>query len=426
MSGSNQRCLIVGASHAGVNCAFALRRHGWEGKIVLYDQAPHLPYHRPPLSKTKLSTATDGGINLLKPADSYEQAGIQLCLGTFVKSIDRVSKTLCLQDGTHSSFDKLVLATGASAFLPPIEGISHPDMADKIFTLRTLDDLRKIQTAFNAPLPSNGENKQKKVAIIGAGFIGLELAATLTQQGASVTVLERENRVLSRVAPPELSEIFEQLHQARGVLIEKNKNVRAIVKNENSLQLQCDDHQNYSADFIVVGTGIRVNAHLAKAAGLVTEKGIHVNGSCQTSDSNIYAIGDVTQYEHPRYDRTLRLESVQNAVDQAKVAAAAICGKTVLYDSLPWFWSDQYEVRLQMVGLSAGYDQLYLRKEKGTDLSVSIWYFKAGQLLAVDAVNNARAYTLATRLIKSGQPVDVQKLTDPNIELKPNTIVLQN
>ncbi|SIN97273.1 NAD(P)/FAD-dependent oxidoreductase [Algoriphagus halophilus] len=404
--GKNQICLIIGASHAGVNCAFALRKEGWEGKIILLDSDPELPYHRPPLSKTYLYNAEAIGLNLLKSAESYAKENIQLLLKIRALRIDRKTQIVQLDNGTWQAYDKLVLATGARAMIPSIPGLSE---AKHVYPLRTAADINEIRNKIS-------QNFSQEVVIIGGGYIGLEIAASLRKLEAKVTVLERESRVLARVTAPELSLFFENLHAENGVFIHCNKQVTAIKGGSEKTQIICADGSSFSADMLVLGVGIQVNSELASASGLEMENGIRVDLTTLTSDEHIYAIGDCTNHFNPHYQRYLRLECVQNAVDQAKIAAAAICSKDVFYDTIPWFWSDQYEVKFQMVGLSTGYEEVILRKE--SEKVFSIWYFKGNELLAVDAVNSAKAYVWGTKFIKSGEQIDKAKLKNSEVELK--------
>lgn len=416
MSGTisnEQICVIIGASHAGVNAAFALRKAGWQGSIQLYDADPLLPYHRPPLSKAYLSGGDAIEKHLHKSAQSYEKEQIDLHLGTKVSAIDPKGKKITLANGRSQIYDRLVIATGARAFIPPIPGI---EKALQLFTMRTAADSIQIREALD-------QREQKRVLIIGGGYIGLETAASLRKLGAKVIVLEREERLLARVTAPELSQFFQALHQSNGVQILTSKNVIAIKTTQGHNEVVCADDSSYIADIIVVGVGIRVNTELAAEAGLAVENGIRVDSAARTSEEDIYAIGDCTLHYNPHYKRFIRLECVQNAVEQAKVAAAAICGKEVTYDSIPWFWSDQYDVKLQITGLSTGYQEALVRKEEGEAVRFSIWYFREDELLAVDAINHARAYMLGMKFLKTGQKVDKTKLLDPNVELKPANIV---
>lgn len=413
---SESTCVIIGASHAGVNCAFALRKEGWQGQIILYDADPELPYHRPPLSKTYLTDGNESQKSFLKSAESYERERIQLNLGIKVASLDAENKTITLNDGSTQTYDTLILATGARPLIPPIKGL---DQAKNIFPLRTMVDVEGIRKAL-------GVNPKKDIVVIGGGYIGLEIAASLNKLGTNVTILEREERILARVTVNAMSDFFHSLHEEEGVKIFTGKDVTAVEIEGTMNKVRCADGTSYTADIIIVGVGITVNTELAKEAKLAIENGIKVDATAQTTNQNIYAIGDCTLHHNPHYDCYIRLESVQNAVDQAKVAAAAICGKQVVYNSIPWFWSDQYEVKLQIVGLSEGHDQTIIRKEEKEQPCFSIWYFRGNQLLSVDAINNAKAFVLGTKFIKSGERIDRTKLADGSIPLKPANLIIES
>jgi len=409
---SNLTCVVIGASHAGVNFAFALRGNGWQGKIVLYDRDPEFPYHRPPLSKAYLTSEEGTQHDLLFPKQNYETDNVTLKLGVTIKSINRKDKSISVLNGPIQHYDKLVIATGARPFIPPIKGI---DNAKNVFPMRTAQDALNIRKALNS--------SNSKVVIIGGGYIGLETAASLRKLGADVTVLEREERVLSRVTAPEMSTFFEALHGQYNVSVLSNKNVTSIGFTNGINEVHCDDNSSYKADIIVVGVGIKVNTELAEEAGLEIDNGIKVDASARTNDESIYALGDCTFHFNPHYNRFIRLESVQNAVDQAKVAAKSMCGEEVTYNTIPWFWSDQYDVKLQMVGLSQGYNQIIKRVETDRANCQSVWYFKDEELLAVDAVNNAKAYMLGTRFIQNNQKIDKSKLADVSIPIKPLSFI---
>ncbi|MFK7969104.1 MAG: NAD(P)/FAD-dependent oxidoreductase [Bacteroidia bacterium] len=405
-STSGKICVIIGASHAGVNCAFHLRNEGWEGEILLYDADPTLPYHRPPLSKAYLTHEEEGGRSQLRSAESYERKNIGLKLGLKVKAIQRDPRTITLEDGSEQTYDKLILATGARPLVPPIKGL---DEAKHLYFMRTAEDALRIRQRIRTCA-------RKRVVVIGGGYIGLEAAASLRKIGADVTVLERESRVLARVAAPATSDYFERLHASHGVDIFTGKQVDAIETAANHDELICTDGSRFEADMIVIGVGIRVNTELAASIGIEIENGIRVDASTRTSDEDIFAIGDCTYHHNPHYDRYVRLESVQNAADQAKVCAAAVCGKEAQYNALPWFWSDQYGVKLQMVGLSTDYDEVHVRKEEGEAERLSVWYFAGDRLLAVDAINFPKAYVMGTKLIKSNQRISKKNLVDGSME----------
>lgn len=414
-SSKTETCIIIGASHAGVNLAFNLRNAGWTGAIILFDADPELPYHRPPLSKAYLASNVGLDSHRLKSDGSYVQQEITLRLGERVSGIDLDQKVIILTDNSVHYYDKLVLATGARPLIPPIPGI---DSAKNCFSLRTAADVKRIRKVISSA-------QTRKVVIIGGGYIGLETAASLKKLGADVTVLEREDRVLARVTAPVMSKFFTSLHKENGVNISTGKNVSAIDTNGEVNMVRCKDGSIYPADLIVVGVGIRVNTELADIAGLKVQNGIQVDASTKTDVDDIYAIGDCSFHHNPHYDRWVRLESVQNAIDQAKVAAKAICGEAVIYDAVPWFWSDQYDVKLQMVGLSEGYDEVIVRHEVGEEHKFSVWYFKGNALLAVDAVNNAKAYVIGTRFIKGWKQLDKTKLVDPDVVLKPANLLAE-
>lgn len=420
--------VIIGASHAGVNAAFSLRKEAYTGNIIILDADNDLPYHKPPLSKKALldtSLLTDGlqektsqHAYLLKAEAAYQQQNITLRLAERAVLIDRNTKTIVTQNTDKIKqqentikYDDLILATGSRAFIPPITGIKNNP---SVFTLRTLHDTRAIQRYIS-------NNKVDKAAVIGGGYIGLETAASLRKLNIEVTVIEREPRVLARVTSPEMSAYFTQLHKTESVNIYTNKTVQAIEPCANNQQkIICADGSVYQADIVIIGVGIRVNTELAEAADLACENGIKVNANTQTYDKHIYAIGDCAVFFHPRYQRQIRLESVQNALDQAKVVAKNIMGKAEQYNELPWFWSDQYSTKLQIVGLLDGYTQLVKREEPGSPASLSFWYFNGQELLAVDAINNAKAYVLATKALKNNLVINKQRLTDESQALSVN------
>jgi len=409
----NKVCAIIGASQAGVTCAFALRDEGWQGEIILFDADPKLPYYRPPLSKAILTGAETLEHHSLMPADAYHKQNISLKLGVWIKSINRQNSELILANGNVQKYDKLVIATGARAFIPQVKGLNE---ADNVFVIRTAQDAADIRAALD-------KCTQKRAVLIGGGYIGLETAASLKKLGAGVTVIERSERVLARVTTSDMSNFFMDLHKKNGVNIVTNKTVVEIVQNDGFNEVICDDGSVYQADVIVFGVGIIVNKELAEQAGIEVENGIKVDATARTSDENIYAIGDCSYHHNPIYDRYIRLESVQNANDQAKVAAQAICGNNPVYSALPWFWSDQFDVKLQIVGLSQGHTEALVRNEG--DGKFSVWYFNGDKLLAVDAVNDGKAYMMGTKIIKSGSKVDKAKLVDISVDFKPANILVK-
>ena len=402
--------VIIGASHAGVNLAFNLRQQGWLGSITLIDSDPELPYHRPPLSKKTLQ-ASNSLSTPLKAEKAYTDNNLVLRLGQTVTAIDKQEKLIILDDDSCITFDKLVLATGCSAFIPPIPGLS--DTLDEAgnpqyFAMRTFADAQAIKAALK-------NSTDKQVVIIGGGYIGLESASSFVALGADVTVIEKQDKILSRVTSSVMSDFLTQLHIDKGVALHTGKDVVEIQHQGNKHLVVCSDGTHYPADFILVGVGVRLNTQLASDASLAIEQGIKVNDVCQTSHPDIFAIGDCTTHFSKLYQRWIRLESVQNAVDQAKSVAQCLTNKAPLAPAVPWFWSDQYEYKLQIVGLSQGYDELIVREESPTQFSV--WYFKAEQLLCVEAVNNSKAYVLGMQAIKQSLLVNKQVLKDTTTAL---------
>ncbi|WP_166376292.1 FAD-dependent oxidoreductase [Pseudoalteromonas sp. Z9A4] len=405
-----QSVVIIGASHGGVNFAFNLRQQGWLGKITLLDSDPELPYHRPPLSKKTLQSLEVKSIPL-KVQKSYTDSHIDLCLGERVTAINKDNKIVTLENNKHLAFDKLVIATGCSAFIPPITGLSETVDeygTSQYFAMRTHSDAVAIKKALSA-------STNKEVVIIGGGYIGLESASSFIALGAKVTVIEKQEKILSRVTSSAMSNFLTDLHKTKGVDLQTAKDIVQIKHTNNKHYVQCSDGSEYPADFILIGVGVRLNTQLATDAELVVEQGIKVNDVCQTSHPDIYSIGDCTIHFNKIYNRWIRLESIQNAVDQAKVAAQFLAKNNTSAPALPWFWSDQYEYKLQIVGLSQGYNEIIKRQEAPGQFS--LWYFNNDTLLCVEAVNYAKAYVLGTQAIKQGLKVNKQVLNNLTIAL---------
>ena len=400
----SSRCVIIGAGHGAAQLCSSLRQGGWEEGITLIGDEPTLPYHRPPLSKTLLDATRNHELTLIRPEAFFEDNGIEVLSATRAERIDRQNKTI-IADGREIAYGKLVLATGSLHCRPPVSGVDHP----RVFNLRTAEEASRIRDI---------AAKSSRAVIIGAGFIGLEVAASLRKLGLEVTVLELAPRVLARVTSPEVSNYFARLHRANGVDLRTGVSASAIVESGAELQVQCSDGDTIAGDFVVLGAGAVANASLAADAGLEVDNGVRVNGFNCTSDPDIYAIGDCCNQFHPLYQRNFRLESVQNAMDQAKTVAAALNGNPVAHQALPWFWSDQYDVKIQIAGMSADYDTVVIRGNPDADASFSAWYFKDGRFLAVDAINDSVAYAVGTKLLKAGKQPDPASITDISIETK--------
>ena len=391
---ADQTCLIVGAGHAGSQLAVQLRKEGWSGRIVLIGDEPQLPYHRPPLSKAVLAGEKTLDDVLLRPRAMYDTNQIELRSGVQAAEILREKKLLKLSSGELLAYDRLALCVGARVIRLPLG-----EHLKGVFYLRNAADVLAIKTMLEPG---------KKTVIIGGGYIGLEAAAVLNTLGLQVTVLERTERVLQRVTSPLVSEFFTGLHQRHGVNIISGAQVSAISGALSVESVQCTDGSRFAADIVIIGIGVVPETALAEEAGLRIDNGILVNESAQTSDACIYAAGDCTSHPSAIYHRQIRLESVQNANDQARIAAAGICGKPALYNVVPWFWSDQYDIKLQSVGLSVGSDTLLLRGNP-EDLAAkgfTVLYGRAGQIIAADCVNRAKDFLACKRLIQERAALD--------------------
>lgn len=398
-------CIIIGASHAAGQLAPSLRQEGWEGRIIVIGDESYLPYNRPPLSKTFL--AGDKSIDelLIRPEASYERAGIEFKLGLTVLSIDRVKKVVELNNGEVLNYTKLALTTGSR-----VRKIALPGSElEGVFYLRGIDDVENIR-----PYVSEG----KKALVVGGGYIGLETAAMLNKLGMKVTVLEMSERILNRVTAPEVSEFYCRIHAEEGVSIISNAMVSGFEGDAKVETVLCADGSKHEADLVVMGIGILPNDELANAAGLEVDNGIVVDSHCCTLDPNIVAAGDCVSHYNVIYKIQTRLESVQNAVDQAKVAAATVCGKVKEYNALPWFWSDQFDVKLQIAGLSQDYDELLIRGDIAQGRKFAAFYFKGKKLIAVDAVNSPQEFMFGKRIIIGNIQVDKERLVDSNVAMK--------
>ena len=397
--------IIIGASHAAAQSCVSLRQGGWEGRITVIGDEDVLPYHRPPLSKDFLSGQKSIDDILIRPAESYAEANIDMKLGTRVGAINRKDKTILTDDGETLAYDKLVLTTGARIRRLPVPG---EDLAN-VFYLRDTADVLSIKAR---------AEMAKTAVIIGGGYIGLETAASLRKQGLDVTVLEAMPRILQRVTAPVMSDFYKRVHTEEGVTILEDTIAAEIKEADNSLNVVTACDKNLQADMVIIGIGVIPNIELAEAAGLKIGNGIEVNEFCQTSDPDIYAAGDVTWHYNPIYDDHIRLESVPNATEQGKVVAAHINGTPKPYHSLPWFWSDQFDLKLQIAGLSTGYDDVIIRGDSETGRSFAAYYFKGDQFIAVDAVNAPRDFMFGKMSLTKGVNLDKAKLANPDIDLK--------
>ena len=397
--------VIVGASHAAAQTCVSLRQGGWDGNITVIGDEAELPYHRPPLSKDFLSGKKAIEDILIRPGDVYKAANIEMRLGVRVGSINREEKSVLTDEGDVVPYDKLILTTGASVRRLPVPG----EDLENVFYLRDTADVLAIKARTETA---------KSAVIIGGGYIGLETAASLRKLGLDVTVLEAMPRILQRVTAQELSTFYKRVHTEEGVSILENVVAAEIQEDGDHLRVLTSCDKNMQADMVIIGIGVIPNTGLAEAAGLTIGNGIEVNEFCQTSDPDIYAAGDVTWHHNPIYDTHVRLESVPNATEQGKTIALHINGKPKPYNALPWFWSDQFDLKLQIAGLSTGYDDVVVRGDIETSRSFAAYYFKDNKFIAVDAVNAPRDFMFGKMSLTKGTNLDKQSLADTDIDLK--------
>jgi 3-phenylpropionate/trans-cinnamate dioxygenase ferredoxin reductase component len=390
--------LILGAGQAAAQLAISLRQGGYADAIRMVGDEPYAPYQRPPLSKAFLKEKASIDTLLLRRESYWADHQVALELGTAAATVDLRGKRVTLRDGRNLPYGTLVFATGTRARDLPLPGI---DLGG-VFSLRKIDDVKRLRPALDAV---------RRVAIIGAGYIGLEVAAVLRQEDREATVVEAEARVMKRVAGEDVSKFFDGLHRSRGVDIRLGARLAGIEGEGRAVGLALVSGEKIAADLVLVATGARANDDLAAAAGLPCDDGIVVDDFASAAP-DVYAIGDCARFVSHRYGRRIRLECVQNAIDQAKAAASAILGKPVPYDPVPWFWSDQYEIKLQITGLLDGYDASETVGNPG-EARFSVEYRKAGKLIAVDAINDGRAHMLGRRRIAADLPERVAALSAP-------------
>jgi 3-phenylpropionate/trans-cinnamate dioxygenase ferredoxin reductase subunit len=401
---NSQSAVIIGGSHAAVQLVISLRQKGWEGQITVVSEEPHMPYHRPPLSKAYLAGDSSEEQLALRAPAAYEKLDVNFMLGVSVKRIDTQAYKLELDNNQTLPFSKLALCTGARARPLPIPGAD----LQGVHYLRTMDDVGGIQQSAASA---------KTAVIIGGGYIGLETAASLRKLGIAVTILETESRLLKRVASETTSEFYLRLHQQHGTDIRCNTMATAIEGDAAVTGVVCGDGNKISADMVIIGIGVIPNTELACDAGLDVDNGVLVNEFAQTSHRDIVAAGDCTNHPNPMLKTRLRLESVPNATEQAKAAAASICGIEKQYAELPWFWSDQYDVKLQIAGMNQGYTDAVIRGDSGSS-SFSVFYLKDNLILAADCINRPKDFMLAKKLIMQGKPTEAAALADETTELK--------
>jgi 3-phenylpropionate/trans-cinnamate dioxygenase ferredoxin reductase subunit len=401
--GEMERIVVVGGGQAGASLVARLRALGHDGPLTLVCDEPVPPYQRPPLSKKYLLGETSVERLYLRPESFYAEQGIELRTGTPITAIDRAARTVRI--GAEAlPYDKLALTTGA---LPRRLAARVGGELPGVYLMRTLADADRMEPEFRVG---------RRVLIVGGGYIGLEAAAVAASRGLRVTLVEAAPRILGRVAAPETADFFRELHRAHGVDIREGAGlVRLVEQGGRAAGAELTDGEEIAVDFVVVGIGIAPDTRLAEAAGLAVDNGIATDALCQSSDPAIWAAGDCASF--PWRGERVRLESVQNAIDGAEHAAATMLGSTEPYAPSPWFWSDQYDCKLQIAGLNAGYRRTVTRPGSRPG-GRSVWYFGEGGLLAVDAMNDPKAYMQGKRWLETGVSPDLGRIADATVDLR--------
>jgi 3-phenylpropionate/trans-cinnamate dioxygenase ferredoxin reductase subunit len=401
----NEHLVIVGGGQAAAQAVQSLRQQSFAAPITLLSDEPYPPYQRPPLSKKYLAGELTRERLLLRPAAFYAEKGVTLEQNARVEELDVGTRRLRLRDGRTLAYERLLHATGSRERTLDVPGATLPG----VHYVRTIADVDGITASLH---------DGARVLLVGAGYIGLEVAAVARQRGVEVTVLETADRVMSRTVSVEVSRFYEERHRAAGVVIHTGAAVKALRGAERVTAVETADGRSFPCDVVIVGIGIVPNVELAAAAGLPCSNGIVVDEFARTADQYVFAAGDCTNHPHPLLERRVRLESVPNAIHQAKIAAASLLGAPVAYSEVPWFWSDQYDLKLQIAGLSTGFDEVVLRGDPATR-SFAAFYLAAGRLLAVDAINSPKEFIAGKKLVANRARIARDLLRDASIDLTP-------
>ena len=398
-----ENLVIIGAGQSAVQCITTLQKEGYSGSITLVGDEEHLPYQRPPLSKGFLEDTINKERLYFKKLEFFIENKIQLKLGSYVEGVNIQDQNIALADGGKLGFDKLVFATGSR-----VRKLNFPGSnLGAIHYLRGLDDAESMK--------SDMENS-KNIVIIGAGYIGLEVTAIASKKGASVSVIEMADRVMNRTVDPQISEYYKNLHESHGVEFRFNNSLKEIVGSKKVEKVLCSDGAEIKADMVIIGAGILPNVEIAEEAGINCENGIIVDEFAKTNSDIVFACGDCTNHPNKLLNRNLRLESVHNAMEQAKTAAYSVLGNPVEYNQIPWFWSDQYDHKLQIVGLSGEHDAVTVRGHI-EESKFMLFYTKEDKLIAVDSVNNPKEFLICRKLVANKVTIKPEMISDLKMDL---------
>ena len=398
-----ENLVVIGAGQSAIQCITSLKKEGYEGSITLVGEEEHLPYQRPPLSKGFLDDSINKERLYFKKLDFFTENKIQLKLGISATSVDIENNLVNLSDEEKLHFDKLVFATGSRVRLLDFPG----NDLDNIHYLRGLDDAENIK---------KGLEKSKHLVVIGAGYIGLEVAAIASEKGVKVSIVEMADRVMSRTVDPQISDYYLNLHQNNGVKFKFNTSLEEIKGQGQVESVVCSDGTSINADMVIVGAGVIPNTEIAQNSGVSCENGILVDEFGRTNFKNVFACGDCTSHPNKLLNMQLRLESVHNAMEQSKAAAMSVLDKPAEYSQIPWFWSDQYDHKLQIVGISGSHDTVTMRGS--TDASkFMLFYTRGEELVAVDAVNNPKDFLICRKLVANKVKIKTDMISDLNLNL---------
>ena len=398
-----ENLLIIGAGQSAIQCISTLKKEGYSGSITLVGEEEHLPYQRPPLSKGFLEDSISKERLYFKKLEFFTENKVQLYLGLSAEKLEIDNQKVYLSDNSELEFDKLVFATGSR-----VRYLDFPGSELKsIFYLRDLDDAEAIKKDLET---------SDNIVIIGAGYIGLEAAAIAAKKNKIVTIIEMADRVMNRTVDPQISEYYLNLHQSYGVKFHFNTSLETINKVSDSLEVVCSDGTKVKADSVLIGAGVVPNIELAEEAGIYCDNGIIVDEFGQTNFKNIYACGDCTNHPNKILNKNLRLESVHNAMEQAKTVASSVMNNPMEYSQVPWFWSDQYDHKLQIVGLSGDHDLVTMRGNTN-DAKFMLFYTKNEELIAVDAINNPKEFLISRKLVANKVKIKPEVICDPNTNL---------
>ena len=398
-----ENLLIIGAGQSAIQCISTLKKEGYSGSITLVGEEEHLPYQRPPLSKGFLEDSIGKERLYFKKLEFFTENKVQLYLGLSAEKLEIDNQKVYLSDNSVLEFDKLVFATGSR-----VRCLYFPGSELKsIFYLRDLDDAEAIKKDLET---------SENLVIIGAGYIGLEAAAIAAKKNKKVTIIEMADRVMNRTVDPQISEYYLNLHRSYGVKFHFNTSLETINKVSDSLEVVCSDGTEVKADSVLIGAGVVPNIELAEEAGINCDNGIIVNEFGQTNFKNIYACGDCTNHPNKILNKNLRLESVHNAMEQAKTVASSVMNNPMEYNQVPWFWSDQYDHKLQIVGLSGDHDLVTMRGTTN-DAKFMLFYTKDEELIAVDAINNPKEFLISRKLVANKVKIKPNEISDLNINL---------